>query len=600
MLLFLFFISIFQNNVIVSNEIIVEDSYINENPNVKIVKNNKNQSTTKLLEDKTSIFLRKSGGVGQKISFYVDGSTSSQVSLYIEDFEYSAPTLAYFSPTAIYFGNFNMVSIDKGIDNSSLSSHSAKINFKLSEDSYFSSFIGSYSSIGSSFNQKLELKRDVFLYFGAITLRATNNFNYIDIHKKNRVRENNDFSGVDLHFKIVGKKFKILNYFISNSHGNPGSNQFEHKEASTTNIENLLGLNYFFDYSDFNFNFKISNNYKKYHYIDKKPIIIGMKEIEYNLNMNAINSNLNISTPITDYTILNLRLNNTLYFAEAYDKDKKAGTPYITEYHPSISLKWEHFYLDESLLLTFNSKIYLEKIYQYSFDLSYKIIKNIQFNLGYKKGIRIPYLEEKYYYSDAVKGNPDLKPESSNGVNFSLNSKVKLFKYILFKLNLELYYKTLKENIIFAPLSFGLYMAKNSEPATSKGGNLNISLDSKYLSILNIFSYNNTIFDKTKNDLPQTPKYQNRLSLILKYSNYSFSTIYKYTSLYYNNIFNTDIIPKKNLIDLDFSYQNRDKNSRNYKISFKINNLANNQELYDSRHIPIMGRSYFLYFFLNL
>ena len=609
MILFLFIIMLFNSTLAftkdeIIDEIVIEDSYIEENFNIKTIKNNKDQSVTKLLEDKTTLFIRKNGGIGKKISIYLDGSTSSQISLYIEGFEYSAPTLAYFSPTALYFGNFNKISIDKGLDNSSgLTTHTAKIDFTLSKKDYLSSFIGSYRSFGLTLNKKIEINKDLSLYLGVSSLKADNNFNYIDLHNQNKIRKNNHFYGSDIHLKIEGKSFKILNYFSINSYGNPGSNQFEKLKAKSKNIENLLGIKYFFELKDLLFEFKISNNYKNYSYQDLAPMIIGLKEIKYQLDMNIINSNIKIDKPITDYTILSLKLNNLLYFAKSGNQDKRAGTPFVKEYHPSIALLWEHIYFDEKLLLNFNYKNYLfeqtekEKsignkhfINQYGVDISYKVDENLKLSIGYKKGIRIPYLEEKYYYSDSVKGNPNLKEEISKNFNLNLELKNRYFG-----LNFELYYKKLKDNIIFMPISFGLYRATNTLPATSKGGNINFYLDFNYFSLLNIFSFNETVYDLTQKHLPQTPQYQNRLSIIFKYKQLFFTTIYKYRSLYYNNIFETDIIAQKNIVDLDLSYK-----TPKYKISFKVNNLTDNKRLEDSRHIPLMDRSYFLYFFFNL
>jgi len=547
--LFLFLpISIFATKL---DSIIIEDTSIQDEESVKKLKKENNKSASESIEEKTTTFIRKSGGMGSNILFYIDSSTASQVSLSIEDFDYTTPTLAKFTPTALHFGGFNSISINKdnSFSSNNITAHSANINFSISNKNYISAIYGSYGTTGISSNQHIEFPppplggQEASIDMGGILLKSKNNFEYIDFHGNKRKRNNAFYKGGDFYIKYKSDNIKFINYFIINQKGSPGSNQFERIDAKSSNLQNLIGLSYNKEFNNFSLRLKISENYKDYYYLDNDPPIFGMEKQEYSLNSNTISSNIGLEFELNEYSFIDMKLANLSYLAESVNIGSKINIPYIQESNTFLALKNDSYFFDDSLIFKLSGRYYFQNLYQYSLSGLYYINKYFMVKILTKKGLRIPYLEEKYWQSASVVGNADLLPETIYKNLISLH-----FKYSIFNLKTEFFHSKLKDNIIFQPISFGFTKAINTNAATVKGINIITNLDSKYIKINNIFSYNKTTYNKTKKDLPQTPRIQEKLTIKLVYQKYSFNFHYNYTSKYYNNIFNTDIIPEKKLI----------------------------------------------------
>ncbi len=584
------FIFLFNYNQLLADEyldeIIIEDN-LEESNTKKELKNTKNQSSSKTIEEKSNFFLRRSGGLGKNISFYIEGSSALQVNTSIEGFEYNIPSMTSFYPIALYFGNFDIITLNKDISASNRSSHSADIDFKISNKDYISFMLGSFYSAAFSVNQNFELKEDSFLNIGLSSLASKNNFDYIDINKNHRTRKNNAFVGSDIHIKYSDDNYKILNYTSLKYSGEPGSNQFEHLNAYSNSVENLTGIKYNKSLNIFDIEASLSNNLKKYYYFDDK--YMGGNEVNFHFLFDVISLDMGLVFPLFEYMILSFKINNMFYFGKSYEERKKDGVDFLYEYYPSLFLSLEQFYFDEKLNISLKTKYFLKNILQYSFNIIYNVDENMSIAFLYKKGVRLPYVEELYYNSIFVKGNPNLKEERVRGGDLSFNIDLNNIKLVF-----NLYYKKVKNNIMFLPISFFMYRAKNIPDVLSRGLNVKFHLNLKYLEFLNIFNLNDSYFEYNHNDLPQTPKYQNKMSVRLKYKRFSILGAYKYTRLYYNNVFETDIIPSKHIFDLKLAYEDR-----RFKLNFNIENIGDNKKLYDSRHIPLMGRSFFIYLLIN-
>ncbi len=589
---FLFIFVIFNISATELDLVIIEENSIEENETIKTLQGSDTKPAKDTIENKTTTFIRKSGGIGSNILFYIDSSTSSQVSLSIENFDYTTPSLASFTPTALHFGIFNSIQINK--DNSfssdNTTAHSANINLNISNKNYISMIYGSFGTNGISSNNHIKISENSFFDTGGVLLNSVNDFEYIDFHNNKRIRNNAFYRGGDFYIKYNSNEIKFINYFIINQKGTPGSAQFERIEATTANLQNLIGVLYNKEFSKFNLEVKVSENYKNYKFTDNKPPVFGLKKIEYQLNSNTISSSAKIDFELTEFSFLDVKLANLSYFAVSFNQGSKKNIPYIKESHSFLSLKNENYFFDDNLIFKLTGRIYAEKLFQYSLSGIYYINKHFMFKLLTKKGLRIPYLEEKYFQSASVIGNKDLLPETIYKNLISLQ-----MSFSLFNLKTELFYSHLKNNIIFTPISFGLTKAINTREAITKGINIIANIKLKYMKLNNVLSYNKTIYKETQKDLPQTPRLLEKFTLILKYKKYSLDFNYNYTSKYYNNIFNTDLIPEKHLISLSIKYI-FNKNGSN--VDFKVNNLTNELRYYDSLHIPLAGRAYFAY--LNL
>ena len=158
--------------------------------------------------------------------------------------------------------------------------------------------------------------------------------------------------------------------------------------------------------------FKVSENYKDYNYLDNDPPIFGLKKIEYTLMSNTISSNLGVEFELNEYSFIDVKLVNLSYFAESINVGSKKNIPYIKESNTFLALKNDSYFLDDSLIFKLSGRYYFQNLYQYSLSGLYYINKYFMIKLLTKKGLRIPYLEEKYWQSASVVGNPDLLPET--------------------------------------------------------------------------------------------------------------------------------------------------------------------------------------------
>ena len=567
--------------------LIIEDTAIEEHS--ETINKKDTQSDAESLEKETEFFLRKSGGIGSNIFFYTDSSSASQISLSIEGFDYTTPSLADFTPSALYFGGFGKMEINKdnGFDSENIVNHSANINFLINDKNYISYLISSFSTFGISANNNITTN-SFKMNFGGILLTSENNFNYTDFNNRKRTRKNSFYKGGDFYIKLSNENFKFLNYFLINRKGSPGSAEFERTQASSYNLQNLTGITYKKEINEFESEIKISHNYKNYLYEDKAPPIFGLKEIRYNLISQTFSGAFKIGGFFFDFWDTRIKLGNLTYLAESKEYNNQKNIPKINEYHNFISSKNEFYFLNDDLSFNISTKYYFDNLFQYSLSIIYYIKSDLMLKIINKKGIRIPYLEEKYWKSSSVTGNKDLTPEIIYKNMFLVIYKK---KFITFKT--ELYYSILKNNIIFMPISFGLVKAVNTKEAESKGLNIKLDLNFKYLKLKEILTYTNAKYIKTRKYLPQTPKLQNKLTINLIYKKYSLTTSCIYTDKYYNNIFNTDIVPQKHLLSLDLKYY-FNKNLSN--IDFKIENLTDATDYYDYLHIPLPPRAYYLYF----
>ena len=566
-------------------ELIIEDTAIDES--IKKV-NNKEVSANETLEKNTHVFIRRAGGLGSNLNFYIDNSTSSQVNLSIEGFSYSTPSLASFIPTSLYFGVFKKIEINKdnSLDTDNINAHSGNINFKISSKKHISLFLGSFHSFGISSNDYIS-EKGYGVDIGAVLINSSNDFDYIDFNDRNRVRKNAYYNGGDFYFKFENENIKFLNYTLINKRGAPGSSEFERLEANSENIQNLSGFSYDRIFGEFSLNLKFTYNYKNYSYIDNNPPIFGLNKIEYSLKSHTFNGSLRFTREISDFGFLGIKISDLGYLAKSYSDGTDSKVPFVKENYLFSELFNEFYFFEDAVVLKSSLRHYLNEDYQYSLSGFYYVNDNILLKLMTKKGVRFPYLEEKYFKSSSVVGNKDLLPEIiyKNLISLQINYELLYFK-------IELYKSYLKNNIIFMPVSFGLTKAVNTQKAVSDGINFDFKFNFYGFTIQNLLSLSKTIYTKTSKKVPQTPGLLNKLSFSFKFKSYILSFYYNYTSKYYNNVFNTDVIPQKHIFSSGLKY----KFGKDFSLIFKVNNIFNQKKYYDTLHIPLPARSYFIYF----
>lgn len=142
-----------------------------------------------------------------------------------------------------------------------------------------------------------------------------------------------------------------------------------------------------------------------------------------------------------------------------------------------------------------------------SVSLKFNIRKNTIFKLSAGKGFRTPGIKELYLYfvdiNHNIKGNPELKSESSNNINLQLDHKGKV-KKMMYKLKLNAYANNFKNLITLAAINATEYTYVNLGTASNFGTNSEIGVYWKRVEM----SYRNSILTSTNNLSGTTlPKY---------------------------------------------------------------------------------------------
>lgn len=145
---------------------------------------------------------------------------------------------------------------------------------------------------------------------------------------------------------------------------------------------------------------------------------------------------------------------------------------------------------------TLNSMNKIPLIPSLSFKINFQPNTILKISMG--KGFRTPGIKELYLYfvdiNHNIKGNPDLKSESSQNVNFQLEHRGKLKKQG-FKFKLNAYANSFKNLITLAAINATEYTYINLGTAGNLGTNMEIGSSWKKIEM----SYRNSLLVSTNN-----------------------------------------------------------------------------------------------------
>lgn len=182
---------------------------------------------------------------------------------------------------------------------------------------------------------------------------------------------------------------------------------------------------------------------------------------------------------------------------------------------------------------------------------------------------KTPTFKQRYYENTTVKGNPDLKMESTTNYQLSLSSAITES----LNGNLNLFYSKIDDAISGSYDINGIYIYENVTSSTRKG--CEVSLDLKINSIFKIdASYLYLLFknDDTGLYLPAKPKHKIQSDIYAVYNNFKANIGGYYVSDSFNNSSNTEVLQGYFLANSKVEYKHK-----SMKFYVEIENLLDKQ-----------------------
>ncbi len=551
------------------DEIIIQDTISTSKKNEK-TEREKLETTESQIQRSEKIFIRQSGGVGQPIKIYYQGVQTHQLDMEINGFSYKVPSIILTEIPSLG----GIVFSDVNIENS-------KISLTLPKENQFNFGVGSWGTVkqGSNFYDK-----NSGISIGGTVLYSNNSFKYVDFHNKSRVRKNNQVGDISLYSTFDYGLDSSLIYFNLSLRGAPGSSQFEHLESDSNRINLLVASKKSFKKIEL----KGSYNFRQFRYYDGEPQILGLNEIESNLQIDDFLLEAKYKTDLSDFFEGGLSLNGEFYSGEYQESNSKKVEK--SQFYPKVLFFGNGYFFDDYLEISAQFNILYNKTLYFLPKIEIKLdLEPFKISFLLSENIRNPYFEELYFRSDGVRGNSNLVAESFKTAELSIK-----FKKSVVDIDLNLYYKKIENEILFLPKSFSLLAPENIKPSFATGGSIKFNIKLKYLSLTQMSSYQIHRFQDETTQLPYSPKWINKTSISLKYWYLKFDIDRYHSTSYYNNIFETDEISAKSRWSSSFSFHKKD-----FGATIRCENIFNSLNHYDTLHMPLPSRGFFVDIFIK-
>lgn len=231
-------------------------------------------------------------------------------------------------------------------------------------------------------------------------------------------------------------------------------------------------------------------------------------------------------------------------------------------------------------------------LYRIGLQKEFSEVYTLKFNTS--KNYRIPTYNDLYWNG---LGNPDLKPETSYGVEIS-----NLFSYKKYSLNLTAYYNKIEDLLRWTPSASGIWRPENTNNVQTYGLEAILSLtqslwDKHFVNFNATYAYTISENTETKKQLIYVPKH--KLTWSLSYAYKKINAYYQYINT--GEVFHTTDNSKYYTIgsymvgNLGLEY----KLKQQLTIGVQALNVWN--EKYESvLNRPMPGRNYTIYLNLNI
>jgi outer membrane receptor for ferrienterochelin and colicins len=182
-------------------------------------------------------------------------------------------------------------------------------------------------------------------------------------------------------------------------------------------------------------------------------------------------------------------INYETAFGKRIENDSKTQGDYAA--YASVNYRpFEELQIQPSLRFIYNTQYQAPIVPAINFK--YQPWNNLNFRASYAKGFRAPSLEELYYIfvdvNHNIYGNPDLKAETSNSYNASVDYRMQIDNSVL-NLTLNGFYNNVTNLVTFALISGDKYSYINVGKYKTQGAELSANFISENLNAQFGYSY---------------------------------------------------------------------------------------------------------------
>ncbi len=512
------------------------------------------------------------GSYGQMSSSFVRGASSKQTVFMINGIKINDPASLSLDVSPIAANIFNQIEIIDGPQSPLYGSEAmgGAVNLiSKSKDGFsFSAMGGENSTYNGNFN--------IGKTYNNISFSL--NYNYFS---SNGIYENNDFKNSNLlsslSFKLGRTKIAPFFYIVDSKIGIPFNYGYPSLQRRAQTKIQVIGLPFDFKFTD-NLNFKFNLGYYKRDYELKDPGAYWGKYYNsisknYQLNGRFIYKGINQKSP----TLLGFEILNSKIWEKT-----DAGKSFDNRKYDSNSVYLQQIFNYQGLKIV--GGLRYDKYRDFKSNISPKIsaLYNLTGN-GYYAGLYGIYSggfrAPKPVEYASVWGNPNLKPEKSENIEFGVNFG---YENLLIKTG---YFNTKYTDLIV--YNFATYKLENSENDTIKGFNIktmyNFGKNNLSLSYMKISAIN----DITGEKLLRRPDY------ILK------AMVHAEYKKAYLNFFGRFIGKRKDYNEKTFGTVNADaftvfsltagyNVNKNISLFVKVHNVFNNEyyEIFGYKSLP--------------
>ncbi len=579
-----------------------------------------------LLSEQVGVHLRSFGGLGQLSTISIRGSTSEQVSVYLDGIKINTAQGGAVDFSTIPLGAIERVEVLRGGASSIFGTDAVggviniitkraqakpAYQFRFSEGSFFTieteeGFSKTFGKTGLTFNHT-HLSSDGDFPFLSTPLQLSGGESIGGGKKFTRIHNGFFSEGVLARVDsqlALKHRLTFTNDFFMTSRDLPGT-ELETTQLFPNNpldahqnlFRNAAGLQWIWnDAGVKGLDFSLQPNYRFEwsHFNDATPALGGP------IDVTSLNQAFGIRP-------------KAVYSKAFANQDHQFSLLYDFRYEhfndsseiPGANLSGPHerftnalFFQDEINLLgeklLFNPSVRYEHTNDFGgstslhFGVVGKPLSWLSLKSNVENSFRYPNFNELFFPDEGfIRGNPDLQKEES--IQFDVGAEV---RYSWFNLELDYFYSKIDNSIVFVPISSFTIAPINTGPATAQGLEASITLRPlKFLTLSGNYTYLHAILDSTGQQLPGRPRHlaNGRAEFSWKYGSV-FSEV-QFTDQLPIDFVNTRFISDQTLVNVGGTFRWKD----HYFVSLEGKNVGNVQPL-DSVGFPLPRASVYLSF----
>jgi vitamin B12 transporter len=558
-------------------------------------------TAAEILSFSPGVVVRDYGGFGQLKTISIRGSSNDQVVILLDGVRLNNPLGGGVDLSTIplnYVERFEIVrggaSAFAGTD--AIGGLVNIVTKKTDKPFTFgSATYGSYQTFGLNFSRAQKVGDFSYLISFAHA-QSEGDFKFKSVNDLTLTRINNQFHSESLLGKVSydpgnGWQVNFMNEFFYDDRGVPGLGEFQQPDANQKDMRNLTSINISkqqFISSDTDLNMLIFNRFDYLKYTNPEPTVgipIDSLSKTYSLGVNP---------QVTWYA----PYNQVVKFATEMMEEKLYNEDYDNPERFTFSL----FASDEITLL--DDLIEINPVIRYDLwttsglntttdsGVSPKLgvivtpLKVLSFKANIGRSYRAPSFGELFFPNEGfIRGNPDLKPETSYDfdIGFILSHRLGSLEFTYFRNHIN-------DLILFVYISSQTIQPENVGNVNEQGIETSLVLKpSRYFELFAGYTFLDGEINQTGAQLPGRPRNKFDLRAVLNLN---------YVSLFWETHY-VDKIPVSSFPDSKTTPARTTYNAgakaewKKLFLTLEIKNLFNNLNVRDALDFPLPGRTYF-------